>query len=257
MGNNNEKLGGGVTNVIRIGDTVHRSPGKWTSSVHALLKHLRDRGFFGAPQVLGFDDDGKEILSYMDGDVNNYPLTPAARSKTALISAAKLLREYHDATIDFVDFYHGPWQLDAHPPLEVICHGDYAPYNLVMKDDHVIGIIDFDTAHPGSRIWDVAYAAYRFAPLTAPQNKDGFGTRDEQVERLKLFCDSYDLYERENLITTILERIMSLVDFMRARAHDGEKAYQQCIADGHDRLYLNDYAYIKNNAQFLSRNISI
>ena len=163
MTNKEEILGEGVTNVVRIGDTVHRSPGIWTASVHALLKHIRERGFLAAPQVLGFDADGREILSYLEGKVSNYPLPPDARSKVALISAARLLRSYHDATIDFVSHHQGSWQLEEHPPLEIICHGDYAPYNCVMRDDEVIGIIDFDTAHPGSRIWDVAYAVYRFS----------------------------------------------------------------------------------------------
>lgn len=237
---------------MRIGDTVRRIPGKWTASVHALLRHLRDRGFVGAPQALGFDEEGREILSYIEGQVNNYPLTPAACSENALRSAAKLLRKYHDATTDFVFSYQGSWQLDEHPPLEVICHGDYAPYNCVMKNEEVIGIIDFDTAHPGSRIWDIAYAVYRFAPLTAPENMDGFGSCKEQAVRTKIFCREYGLIELDDLIATVMERIIALVNFMNVRAKDGDKAYQQHLAHGHDKLYLHDYNYIKKNAEFFS-----
>jgi phosphotransferase family enzyme len=252
-----EVLGDGVTAVVRVGDTVHRTPGIWTTSVHALLKHIRERGFLAAPKVLGFDADGREILSYIEGKVSNYPLPPEARSKNALISAARLLRLYHDATVDFVSCYRGPWQLDEHPPLEVICHGDYAPYNCVMKNDEVIGVIDFDTAHPGSRIWDVAYAVYRFSPLTAPENKDGFGSREEQAERLKIFCKEYGLLDFKELIPTVMERLTALVNFMEGRAKAGEKAYQQYLKYGHHKLYLNDYNYIKNNAEFFSTIIDL
>lgn len=252
MSKDEKILGDGVTTVVQIGDTVHRAPGIWTASVHALLEHIRERGFFAAPQVLGFDAEGREILSYIEGKVSNYPLPPEARSKTALISAARMLRLYHDATVDFVSCYQGSWQLDEHPPLEVICHGDYAPYNCVMKNDEVVGIIDFDTAHPGSRIWDIAYAVYRFSPLTAPENKDGFGTREEQAERLKIFCKEYGLLELEELIPTVMERLMALMNFMEMRAKVGEKAYQQHLEHGHHKLYSKDYNYIKNNAGFFS-----
>ncbi len=34
---------------------------------------------------------------------------------------------------------------------------DFAPYNITFVDGCVHGIIDFDTLHPGPRIWDVAY----------------------------------------------------------------------------------------------------
>lgn len=253
--NDEEKLNEGVNIVVRAGNTVRRIPGKWTSSVHALLKHLRTRGFFSAPEPLGFDEKGREILSFIEGEVGLYTLTPAARSNAALVSAAKLLRTYHDATVDFVSSYHGDWQLDNHPPLEVICHGDYAPYNCVYSKDKVIGMLDFDMAHPGSRIWDVAYAVYRFAPITAPDNQDGYGTCQEQVERVKLFCDAYHLRERENLIPTVLERISALLDFLYSRANAGNTIYQKFVAEGHDQVYLHDLDYIRNNQAFFIKNI--
>jgi Ser/Thr protein kinase RdoA (MazF antagonist) len=248
--NNEEMLSDGVNTVVRIGNTVRRIPGIWTKSTHALLHQLRNRGFFAAPQVFGFDETGREVLSYIGGKVNNYPLNQAARSEEALISAAKLLRAYHDATVDFATSYRGVWQFTPHTPVEVICHGDYAPYNCVIKDNKVIGIIDFDTAHPGPRLWDIAYAVYRFAPLTSPDNPDGFGLREEQAERMNIFCESYGLEDKKQLIPTVMQRIMTLVSFMQERAQAGEKAYQKFIATGHLQLYLQDFNYIKDNKTF-------
>lgn len=253
--NDEEKLSDGVNTVVRIGNTVRRIPGEWTSSVHALLKYLRTHGFLSAPEVLGFDEKGREIFSFIEGDTGAYTLTPAARSNSALISAAKLLRTYHDVTSDFVHFYQGNWQLDNHPPIEVICHGDYAPYNCVYKEDKVIGILDFDMAHPGSRIWDIAYAVYRFVPITAPENKEGFGTSEEQMARAKLFCDAYGLQDRQLLISTMIERITALLDFLYTKANGGNKIYQQFVTDGHDKIYLTDLDYIKNNELFLMESI--
>lgn len=247
---NEKKLGHGITEVVKIGDTVRRTTNVWTQSVHTLLQALRQNGFTAAPEVYGYDEKGREILSYIEGEVYNYPLPMVARSSQALISAAKLLRQYHDATVEFAKNYRGEWQFDEQPPVEVICHGDYAPYNCVMHRDKIIGIIDFDTAHPGSRIWDVAYAVYRFAPLMAPDNIDGFGDREEQAERLKIFCDSYGLEYRQALMTTVLSRLQTLQDFMHHRAEAGDKAYQNFLAAGHAKLYKSDYIYIQKNIDY-------
>lgn len=59
--------------------------------------------------------------------------------------------------------------LSAVNPIEVMCHGDFAPYNVVLNGSDAVGIIDFDTLHPGSRLSDVAYAVYRWAPLKIPE----------------------------------------------------------------------------------------
>ena len=54
---------GAFNTVVRIGDTVRRETGPWTTAVHALLRHLEETGYPYAPRVLGIDEQGKEILS--------------------------------------------------------------------------------------------------------------------------------------------------------------------------------------------------
>ena len=58
----------GLTEVERVGDTMRRSTGPWTPAVHALLRHLEAVGFEGAPRVLGSDDQGREVLTFIEGD---------------------------------------------------------------------------------------------------------------------------------------------------------------------------------------------
>ena len=85
-----------MTTVVRIGDTVRRPVGRWTPAVHSLLRHLEEVGVEGAPRVLGFDDQNREVLTYL-------PSEPAARwSDEALLGAAQLVRRLHDALADFV-----------------------------------------------------------------------------------------------------------------------------------------------------------
>lgn len=84
--------------VWRVGDTVRRSVGPWTPAVHTLLRHLESVGFDGAPRVLGIDDQGREILTFIPGEEGwNNPW-----SDEALIQAAQLIRRYHDAVRDGV-----------------------------------------------------------------------------------------------------------------------------------------------------------
>lgn len=52
----------------RIGDTVRRPASWWTSAVHDLLKYLEAVGFKYSPRVLGFDEQGREILTFMEGE---------------------------------------------------------------------------------------------------------------------------------------------------------------------------------------------
>jgi hypothetical protein len=64
-------LGGGNVSggVVRVGDTVRRPAGPWTPALHALLTHLHDVGFRGAPRPLGIDEHGREVLTFIPGPV--------------------------------------------------------------------------------------------------------------------------------------------------------------------------------------------
>ncbi|MEV4556623.1 phosphotransferase [Kitasatospora sp. NPDC049285] len=239
-----ETLRGGVNQVVRIGATVLRPTGPRSPAVHGLLTHLRARGFTAAPAFHGLTEDGREILDFLPGEVSNYPPTPAAASRTALLTAARLLRAYHDATLGYTA---DGWMLPAREPVEVVCHGDFAPHNCVLDGERVVGVIDFDTAHPGPRLWDVAYAVYRWAPTTAPGNADGFGTPVEQARRVREFCDAYGLdpADRAALVDAVADRLHALVDFMHAEAAAGNAAFASHLADGHHLMYLADAAYVR------------
>ena len=225
--------------------------------MHKFLSFLDNKNFHAAPKPLGFDVAGREIVSFIKGDVSNYPLSSNAASTQALTSAATLLRKYHDTSKEFLNdnkITEGNWQLPCRYPVEVICHGDYAPYNVVLNGKKAIGIIDFDTAHPGSRSWDIAYALYRWAPLTNPKNHDGFGSLKSQVTRATLFCDSYGLSteERINMATMIVERLQSLLNFMYKEAEEGNETMKANIADGHYTLYIKDIEYIRTHATYIN-----
>ena len=55
---------------VRTGDTVHRTSYAWSPAVLDLLQHVEREGFEGAPRALGFDDQGREVLAFIDGEVS-------------------------------------------------------------------------------------------------------------------------------------------------------------------------------------------
>ena len=69
----------------------------------------------------------------------------------------------------------------------------------------------------------------------------------EQIRRLKVFIDAYDLggVERKQLPNMMIERINSLVIYMRNEVEDGNEDVQKNIENGHLKLYLDDIQYIK------------
>jgi aminoglycoside phosphotransferase (APT) family kinase protein len=80
-----------------------------------------------------------------------------------------LLRRYHDA-------FEG----------EVICHGDFGPWNLVWRDGMPVGLIDFDFAHRGDPSEDVAYALRTFVSYGLAEVEP-----TELVRRTRVALDAY------------------------------------------------------------------
>lgn len=253
MPDDEEIFRGGVNEVRRIGSTVVRPAGEHTPSVHRLLVHLREQGFERAPEVVDLDDAAQtETLTFLAGEVGTFPLAEIFRSDLTLIAAATLLRSYHDATVGFPVESTDVWFLPPTEPAEVICHGDFAPYNCAMRADGQLQVFDFDTAHPGPRLADLGYAAYRWVPLTAPDNPDGFGNIADQSRRLGIFCDTYGVSDRAAVLDAARTRLGELIETMRRLAANGHPAFANHLAAGHDHLYLTDIAHITTNADRLT-----
>lgn len=255
-----QPLTGGRPGIARAGDVVRRPAGFWTPQTQRLLRHLRDVGFERAPEPMGFEIDGCELVGYLRGEVHVDVRTGSARSLEALDSAARLLREYHDASESFAASpdAEGPWRLTPREPREVICHGDFAPYNVVFEGERATGLIDFDAAHPGPRVWDIAYALYRWAPFEDPSRPGIGGDLAAQVARARGFCDAYGLpTERRRELPAAMEaRLRSLVAFMIEQAQQGDAAFAANLEDGHHLGYIADAEYIRRNASAIEAGIA-
>ncbi|POT23938.1 phosphotransferase [Citrobacter freundii] len=247
-----ELSGGRKTAIYRDGEVVYRPLQSWSPTIHELLKHLERSGIYECPRFIGIKES-KEVLSFIPGDTYNYPLTGAITSTEAIITAGKLLRKIHDSTVSLlfqIDVSKLQWMLEPRPPFEVICHGDFTPYNVTLSKNSVVGVFDFDTAHPAPRVWDLAYSVYCWAPFKTDKI-DKLGTITEQIERAKIFCDAYGatVSTRRKLAETMVLRLIALIAFMRKEAQNGSSSFAENIKQGHLQSYLNDIEYISANTQ--------
>lgn len=236
--------GGNTTAVVRIGDTVHREAGPWTPTIQHLLAHVRARGMTDVPEPLGLDDRGREVASYLPGDVPGWPAPEWLWSATVLTGAGRLLRRFHDATAGFARS-DAEWRLPATEPAEVICHNDAAPYNMVFRDGRLTGLIDVDTASPGPRIRDLAYLAYRLAPLSGDAFAGvGYAVRHlDPMARLDDLTRAYGLpFPRANVLGAMVDRLRDLAAWSEARADDGGPAELR----EHAAMYRADAARIRD-----------
>ncbi|MBM7661049.1 tRNA A-37 threonylcarbamoyl transferase component Bud32 [Bacillus mesophilus] len=254
----NEELltGGNVSKVYRLGDTVRREVKPDSTKVHKLLQHLENKGFTYAPRFLGFDEKGREILSFIKGEAGNYPIKAYMWSNEVIKEIAKILRHYHDAVSDFP--VSTDWKpMDGTPDnIEVICHNDFAIYNIIFNHEKPVGIIDFDVAAPGPRIWDIAYTLYTCVPLSRLYHTESgeavyYNPSYDAIhkkQRVSLFFESYGIDGlRENYLEIVLQRLEGLCNYINRKASEGEIAFQQMIDEGHLEHYQNDIKFIREH----------
>jgi len=243
-------LEGGNTHtaVVRIGDTVRRRRGKHSTAVHALLLHLRAQGFYFAPEFLGVDIQGREVLSYIPGDVtiDSFFWT----SDKTLLGVARMLRQLHDATTNFpFDRFH--WT-QSHPDgaqHEVVCHGDFAPYNIVCRGEMPVGVFDFDLAGPGPRILDIAYAIYWLAPMSMAEDRMQYAELelDKSCPRAKRFCAEYGVDFDDVLLDTVADWLKNMGDKTRVTQLVGADAADRLESDGHLAHWRQEHAGFEQN----------
>lgn len=214
-----ERLVGGMMNSPkRIGGVVHRVATQATGTIHALLAHVRSRGITWVPEPLGVAD-GHEMLTFLPGEVP-HDMPAWIWKEATLRDVAARLREWHDATVGFPS--EGRlWNLDTGTSHDVICHNDFAPYNCVFERERMTGLIDFDLCAPGSRLWDMSYAAYRYVPAMPPKplhEHDEASPFDVPGirRRLGVFLDAYAMeqpamrFTERALLETMRERLTAI-----------------------------------------------
>ncbi len=253
--------GGNLNQVVRVGDTVRRAAGVWTPAVHALLGHLRERGFLECPRADGIDEQGREILSYLPGETvgSQKPWPQWTRSDQTLLEVADWLNRYHRAVADFVQPPGTRWRLtEARAAAgEIICHNDVAPYNVAWGPTGVVGVFDWDVAGPGTRALDLAFSAWNFVPLHAEAlcHELGWAAQQDRAARLRCFVDAYGLEDRRGFVDLIAVRMQSSIDRIQGAADRGDPAFRALVDAGHLEPVRASKERLMRDASMLQRAI--
>ncbi|MFY0615879.1 aminoglycoside phosphotransferase family protein [Shimia sp.] len=227
--------GGNINTVVRVGNTVRRHMSRHSLTHHRLLSHLHANGFGAAPQVLGIDSKGREMLTFIEGQTT-FP-SDMWQSNAALVASAQMLRGFHDATAGF-DTKGASWAL-VHPDIsqhEVICHNDFAPYNMVFTQSVPTAILDFDLCGPGPRLRDLAYLAYWMAPLSFADETLAPVTRAQAAQdypRLRALCAAYGETDMQNLLTWVQTVLQHMGDFAAMEQVLGKDTAKRLVTEGH------------------------
>ena len=190
----------GVTaGIVRIGETVRRPLRPFSLTVQAYLAHLRDAGFLGAPLPLGVDEQGREVLSFVPGDVARDLPSSATAGEDVLVALARLIRALHEASAGWVPPPDAVWGGTAANEgriterAELVSHRDYALGNVVFRGGLPAALIDFDLAKPTTRLYDLANALWYWAPLRDPRDRSPALVDADIPHRVAVFADAYGM----------------------------------------------------------------
>lgn len=237
--------GGFVTAVVRAGNTVRRAPPEDPGFVRALLALFERHGWGGAPRFLGTDEQGREVLSFIDGQVPWEPARlPSVTSDASLARLALLVREFHDLT--------------AGTPLaaggQVVCHNDLSPKNTVYRAAGggliPVAFIDWDIAAAGERIHDVAHVCWQYLGLGPAVTDPAAASR-----RMRLICDAYGLADRGRLVDTILWWQDRCWRGIEAKAASGDPAMTRLRDSGAARQVRDAFGWVASHRAGLAAHL--
>ncbi len=159
--------GGEVNEVVRIGETVHRTSGPWTPSVQRVLAHLRGQGFGLSPDPLGTDERGREVVSYLPGRTASRPWPPVLLRDEGVHEVAAAVVALGDGLASFVVRPDDVWRHGGvpGPASTTLRHGDLGLWNTVWQGDRLTGLIDWDYLEPAPPLWDLAQLCWYLAPV--------------------------------------------------------------------------------------------
>jgi hypothetical protein len=201
------------------------------------------------------DDRGRAVLSFIPGEVHaGWPDPPPAwmfQDTSTLIAAAGLLRRYHDSVDGFLPPPDAHWRFVAPVTHEVICHNDWSPGNAVFRGHIPTFMLDWDSAGPGSRLWDLAGSAFSWVPLNPRKTPPSLR---EKAARFKLFCDAYgEGIATQDVLDTLIEQLPIQADVIQAGADGGDPGFSKLAGWDMPAVLRNDAARLAEQWEALCR----
>lgn len=234
-----ERLEGGYADgAVRVGDTVRRASGPWTPAVHALLSYLADQGFTGAPRPLGFDERGREVLTFLDGETigRRKPRPAWVHAEDTLVQVARWMRDYHQVAVGFVPPPGAVWRDGGTwSPGLIIAHNDATTHNAAWQHGKLTGFFDWDFAGPATAEWDLALTAFAWVPLHVRYvvAAEGFTDFAARPGRLDLFLRTYGWSASTGeFLEVVQSRMTAHAGGIRDRAAAGDNTSRRLLSQG-------------------------
>jgi Ser/Thr protein kinase RdoA (MazF antagonist) len=245
--------------VERVGDTARRPYQRWTPGVHVFLGFMRDAGVTEVPFPYGIDEDGREVVEWLPGDPGRgwENVVPDA----GLAAMARLLRRLHDASRGFVLPRAMSWaDVTAPRSGEVVCHGDFGPWNIAWRNGQPVGVFDWDLAYAGDPMEDVAYALDYVAPFRTDalaMEWLAFPRRPDRAARIRVFWEAYSGTAAtpavvEQLVDAVIARQRRMRVLATRLAREGIEPQATWLRQGRERLWDEQLAWaLANRAAIL------
>ncbi|HEX5511165.1 MAG TPA: phosphotransferase [Actinomycetales bacterium] len=189
--------------VVRIGPTVRRPRQATSAAVAAYLLHLEEAGFDGAPRFLGTDEQGRDVLDFIDGEVAGETPETWALDDALLPELGALVARLHAASRGFTPPDEVTFLRDLMPdppdlvglvdPPTLISHNDVTFQNVVVRVGKPVALIDFDLAGPTTELRDVANTCMHWAPIRHPGDVEPELAHLDPFLRSRLIADGYGL----------------------------------------------------------------
>lgn len=232
---------------VRVGDTVRRTANSWSPAVLDLLRHLDREGFAGAPRARGFDDQGREVLTFIEGEVGrgdsfipdqggrfDIRLPEYVWRDDVLVHLGALIRACHDAAATF-PWAEREWMFEPQEPVETVCHNELFPWNTVFRSGVPVAFIDWDTAAPGPRVWDLGFVASRWVPFWRDEKCRAHGLPTgvaDKARRFRILMDAYGEEPDVAIVHAGLERMREFLEQIWKFVADGSEWEIECARRG-------------------------
>jgi aminoglycoside phosphotransferase (APT) family kinase protein len=199
------------------------------------LRHLESVGF-PAPRLVR-DDGAVEVLTWIDGESG-----PAGWARivpeTGLRSWARSLRSYHEAVAGFRPPPDSAWssRTGGCQPGEIVCHGDFGPWNTVWRGTSIAGLIDFDHARPAPPLFDLAYALEYAAPFRDDEECMRwlrYPAAPDRARRIELLCDAYGVAVPDDVAGLVARQQRTVLSTCEDLARRGIEPQATWIREGY------------------------
>jgi Ser/Thr protein kinase RdoA (MazF antagonist) len=138
----------------------------------------------------------------------------------------------------------------------VICHNDFAPYNLVFVDRRPRAIIDLDMPAQGYGTYLTQPTALFRVPAEHSHSL-GLSAPVDTNRRLRAFCDTYGLAaDQRRVLPDMIEiRLKTLCTYIKRTAAAGGSGVERVTEEGHLALYQSDTDLLRRRRDELQKSL--